>query len=89
MTVAAGTALTNIPNTFSIGPYKLQIMDAPIVSGNTSLTATADRMDTVLSAVLCANVTQTSVVTFSTNVATFTFTDPAATVKGHVLLIGT
>lgn len=89
MTTAAATESTalNYPS-FAWGPIKMQIMDMPIVSGNTSATATATRLSRVDYAILVAGVTQTAVPTYSTNVATFTFTDPAATVKGQVLLFG-
>lgn len=88
MSVAAATASANIPLTWSLGPYKIQVFDVPMVSGNTSVTVTADRMNTVLFGLLAPGVTQTAAPSYSTNVATFTITDPVATVKGQAIVIG-
>jgi hypothetical protein len=89
MTTAVATASTalNYPH-FSWGPVKVQIMDMPIISGDTVATATATRLSRVDYAILIAGVVQTAVPTYATNVATFAFTDPAATCKGQVLLFG-
>ena len=89
MTTAAATASTALSYpAFSVGPVKMQIMDIGIISGDDGATATADRLSQVDYAILVADVTQTAAVTYSGNVATFTFTDPAATVKGTVILLG-
>lgn len=89
MTVAAATNSTALAYpAFAWGAVKVQLMDMPIVSGNTSATATADRLSQVDYAILIGDVTQTAVPTYATNVATFTFTDPAATVKAQVILFG-
>lgn len=89
MSVAAATESTALAYpAFAWGPIKVQLMDMPLVSGNTSATATATRLSEVDYAILVADVTQTAVPTYSGNVATFTFTDPAATVKGQVILFG-
>lgn len=85
--VAASSSALAYPS-FAWGPIKCQIMDIGIVSGDTGATATADRLSEVDYAILIANVRQSSVPTFSGNVATFTFADPVATVKGSVLLFG-
>jgi len=89
MSVAVATSSTalNYPS-FAWGPVKVQLMDMPLVSGNTSATATADRLSRVDYAILVSSVVQTAVPTYSGNTATFTFTDPAATVKGQVILFG-
>lgn len=89
MTIAAATVSSALPApSFSIGPTKIQIMDIGIVSGDTGATATASSLSLVDYAILIANVRQSAVPTMSGNVATFTFVDPVATVKGHVLCFG-
>lgn len=90
MSVATSTVSTKAltAGSTSIGPTKIEIHDIGIVSGNTSATATATRLHVVDYAILMADVTQTAVPTYSTNVATFTFTDPVATVKGTIILFG-
>lgn len=89
MTVAAAANTSNLAYpAFAWGPIKMQVMDIGIISGDTSATATADRLSKVDYAILIANVVQSSVPTYSNNIATFTFTDPVATVKGSVLLFG-
>jgi hypothetical protein len=89
MSTAAAAAQTALAYpAFSWGPVKVQIMDIGIVSGDTGATATATNLSKVDYAILVAGVVQTAVPTYSGNVATFAFTDPAATVKGHVLLFG-
>lgn len=89
MSTAAATASTALAYpSFAWGPVKVQIMDVPLVSGNTSVTATATNLSLVDYAILICGVTQTAVPTYSTNVATFTITDPAATIKAQVILFG-
>jgi hypothetical protein len=89
MSTAAASASTALAYpAFAWGPVKVQIMDIGIVSGDTGATATAANLSKVDYAILVATVVQTAVPTYSGNVATFTFTDPVATVKGHVLLFG-
>lgn len=87
MTIALATQVTAVQPQ-SIGNIKIEIMDVPIVSGNTGATATALSLYRVDYAILSANVVQTAVPTYATNVATFTFTDPVATVKGQCILFG-
>lgn len=83
---AASTALGHPAR--SIGDIKMEIMDIGIVSGDTGATAAASGLSRVDYAILVANVTQTAVPTYSGKTATFTFTDPVATVKGSVILFG-
>lgn len=89
MSVSAAVASANIPRTYSIGPYKIQTFDINHISGDTTCVVTGDRMDTVLHAILASSVVQTSAPTYSTNSVTFTFTNPAATVYGQCIIIGT
>jgi hypothetical protein len=89
MSTAAAAASTSLGQlSRSIGDVKMQIMDIGIVSGDTGATATATGLSRVDYAILIADVTQTAVATYSQNVATFTFDDPVATIKGSVLLFG-
>lgn len=91
MTTAAATATTAITGGkfLTLGHIRMVVMDMPIVSGDTLATAAPAGLSTVVYAILVADVKQTAVPTYSTNVATFTFADPAATVKGQVILFGT
>lgn len=90
MSTAAATAITALGSAAarSIGDVKLEIMDIGMVSGDTGATATASSLARVDYAILIANVRQSAAPTISGATATFTFADPVATVKGHVLLFG-
>lgn len=90
MSVATSTASTALGSAGkrSIGDVNMEIHDISMASGDTSATATAKALSRVDYAILVADVTQTAVPTYSGAVATFTFTDPAATVKGSVILLG-
>ncbi len=89
MTTAAATASTALSYpAFSMGPVKVQIMDVPMISGDTAATATATRLSTVDYAILIGAPAQSAVPTYSDNVATFAFADPAATIKCQVILFG-
>lgn len=88
MSVSVAVAAANAGRTWSIGPFKIQLFDVPHISGDTTATVTADRMSTVHWGMLASSVVQTSAPSYATNVATFTFTDPAATVKGQAIVIG-
>lgn len=88
-TAASTTAITNLgAPTRSIGDVKIEIQELGIVSGDTAATATAQGLSRVDYAILVGDVIQTAFPTYSGNVATFAFTDPAATVKAQVLLFG-
>lgn len=90
MSVGVATALSagTQPTTFSLGPVKVQLMNYSAASGDTTMTATADTMTTVFYAVLTGGFVETTATTYATNVATFTFTDPAAARHGRVLIFG-
>ncbi len=75
------------PRSFSIGPWKMQIHNFSAASAATGGTITAAGLNTIIFACV-TGVTQTAAPTFSGNVATIAFADPAATVHGQVLLIG-
>lgn len=75
------------PRSMSIGPVKIQIKTIAAASADVSGTVTFDALSSV-DAVIQDCLTQTSVATFSGNVATLSFADPAATVVGIIIGIG-
>lgn len=87
MTAATGSAVSTLARTWSLGPIKIQVFNLAFISGDTTAVCTGDRMKTVYWG-LCTGVTQTAAPTYSNNAATFTFTDPAASVYGQAFLFG-
>lgn len=75
------------PRSWSIGPLKAQLIDFSAASGATGGTATADALSTAKWAIV-TGVTQSAAPTFSGNVVTIEFTDPAATVYGQIIVLG-
>lgn len=89
MSIAVAIASTALAYpSMSIGAVKLQIMDLPLISGDTGATARADRLSQVDYAIVIGAPVQSAVPTYSGNTATFTFSDPVATIKAQVLLFG-
>lgn len=80
-------SVTAEPRAFSIGPKKMQIMTFSAASADVSGTVTFDRLSRV-EYVIVSGLIQTAAPTFSANVATLAFTDPAATVHGQIIGIG-
>lgn len=85
MAFAAANATES--RSFSVGPLKIQIMTFSAASADTSGTATFSALQSV-EYVIVAGVTQTAAPTFSGNVATLAFVDPAATVYGQIIGFG-
>jgi 2-methylaconitate cis-trans-isomerase PrpF len=85
----SATASTAEPRSFSIGPKKVQIFNWGAASGDTSGTITADALNNAEQVIVGGGLTQSAVPTYSGNVVTLTFVDPAATVKGQLMVIGT
>lgn len=83
----AATALSGYPNSFSIGPLKIQVFTFSAASADTSGTITATGLSSIVGVVV-PGLTHTSAATFSGNVATLAFADPAATVYGTAIVIG-
>jgi hypothetical protein len=85
----AASNLTAEPRALSIGPVKLQLMTFTAVSGDTSGTITAsaiiDRIDQII---IDGGLKLTAAPTFSGNVATIAFADPAANAFGNIIVIG-
>ncbi len=79
--------LTAEPRAFSIGPLKMQIKTFTAASADTSGTVTFDGLSSVRM-VIFNSLVQSAAPTFSGNVATLTFVDPAATVHGQIIGFG-
>jgi hypothetical protein len=84
----AATNSTGEPRAYSIGPVKIQVLDWTCASGDTSGTVTADSLTSIISVIVGTGLLITTAPTFSGNVATLTFTDPAANRAGSVIVIG-
>ncbi len=84
----AATASTKEPRSFSIGPLKIQIFTFTAVSGDTSGTITATGLKEAFHVIVTGGLVYTAAPTFSTNVATLAFTDPAANAFGTAIVIG-
>lgn len=82
----AASNLTNEPRSFSIGPVKVQILTFTCVSGDTSGTVTADALSGVDAVVVPS--LSCSAISYSGNVATLTFADPAANRTGTIICFG-
>lgn len=81
------TNLAAEPRSFSLGPVKMQIKTLSAASADVAGTVTFDALSEVQS-VIITGVTQTSAPTFSGNVATLAFADPADDVFGVAIGIG-
>jgi hypothetical protein len=81
------TNLSSEPRSFSIGPVKIQIKTLTAASADVAGTITFDNLSSV-EAVQVTGLTLSAAPTFSGNVATLAFVDPAATVHGLVIGIG-
>jgi hypothetical protein len=85
----AAASLTAEPRSFSIGPWKEQIMTYSVASGDTSGTVTADSLTEIVAIIVdgvCG--VATAAPTFAGNVATLAFVNPAATRYGTIRVIG-
>lgn len=79
--------LTAEPRSFSIGPLKMQIKTITAASADVSGSITFDGLSNVV-AIQVSTLRLTAAATFSGNVATLAFTDPAATVHGVAIAFG-
>jgi hypothetical protein len=85
----AATASTKEPRSFSIGPLKVQIFTYSVASGDTSGTITATGLKEAFHVIVDGDCGRaTSAPTFSGNVVTLAFTNPAATKYGTAIVIG-
>lgn len=83
----AATASTAEPRSFSLGPLKCQIFTFSAASADVAGTITATGLSSI-SNVIVSGLTQTAAPTFSGNVVTLAFADPAATVYGTAIVFG-
>jgi hypothetical protein len=83
----SATSPTNESRAYSIGPQKVQQMNFSVASGDTSGTITFAGLSSI-DFIIVAGVVQTAAATFSGNVATVTFVDPAATRYGQAVAFG-
>lgn len=89
MAFAAVAISTNgLNRSQSLGPNKMQILNWTAASGDTSGTITADSLSRVDQVILSGAITLTAAPTYSGNVVTLAFTDPAADRWGQVICIG-
>jgi hypothetical protein len=75
------------PRAYSVGPLKAQLLNFSAASADTSGTATCPSLSSI---VFCqvSGLTLTAAPTFSGNVITLAFVDPAATVHGQIIAYG-
>lgn len=84
----AATASTKEARSFSIGPLKAQILTFTAVSGDSSGTVTATGLTTAMHIIMDGGLALTAAPTFSGNVVTLAFTDPAANAFGTLIVLG-
>lgn len=84
----AASNLSAEPRSFSGGPVKYQLMTWSVGSGDTSGTLTADSLSRIDMVYLSGGLTLTALPTYSGNVATIAFVNPAATRYGTALVVG-
>lgn len=84
----AATNSTKYPQSFSIGPLKCQILTWAAASADVSGTVTADKLSQAMHIIIDGAIHQTTAATYSGNVVTLAFADPAATVVGTCIVIG-
>jgi hypothetical protein len=84
----AASNLTAEPRAMSAGPYKIQLLTWTVASGDTAGTITCDSLYRVDQVYLSGGLTLTSAPTYSGNVVTLAFVNPAATRYGTALVFG-
>lgn len=84
----AASISTVEPRAISLGPVKMQIMTYSVASADVSGTVTATNLIRIQHIVVDGGLTLTAAPTFSGNVATLAFADPAATRYGTILVYG-
>ncbi len=84
----AATNLTAEPRAVSTGPYKIQFLTWSVASGDTSGTITVDGLYRADQVYLSGGLTLTAAPTYSGNVVTLAFVNPAATRYGTALVFG-
>lgn len=84
----AAVASTAEPRSFSIGPIKVQIFTWSAASADVAGTITATGLSSVNHVIIDGKMAHTAAPTFSGNVVTLAFADPAATVYGTAIVFG-
>ena len=84
----AAVASVPEPRSFSIGPKKVQIFTWSAASADVSGTVTATCLSRIDEIIMGGSLVLTAAPTFSTNVATLAFADPADDVYGTLICIG-
>lgn len=84
----AATASTAEPRSYSTGPLKEQIFTWSVASGDTSGTITATQLTSISHVIIDGGLIFTAAPSFSGNVVTLAFNDPAATNYGTCIVIG-
>lgn len=83
----AATSPTNESRAYSIGPQKIQQKNLSVASADVSGTVTMDRLSSI-DFVMVSGLALTAAPTFSGNVITLAFVDPAATRYGSIVAYG-
>lgn len=81
------SAPTREPRAFSIGPVKAQMVNLSAASADVAGTLTFDGLSSI-DFIVVTGLTLSAAPTFSGNVATLAFADPAATVHGQAIAYG-
>lgn len=83
----SASSLSAEPRAFSVGPLCQQLITFTVANGDTTGTVTCDSLREV---VFCqvSGITMTAAPTFSGNVITLAFVDPAATRHGQLIAYG-
>lgn len=86
---AAPTVITQLGSAGkrSIGDKFIEIQEMPVISGDVSATVTASALSRIDYCIVIG-VTLTGYPTYSGNTATLAFTNPLATLKAQLILIG-
>ena len=84
----AAVVSTSEPRAVSIGTVKQQILTWSAASADVAGTATATSLSSISHVLLDGGLILTAAPTFSGNVITLAFADPAATVYGTMIVYG-
>lgn len=84
----AATDSTTEGRKYSVGPLNAQVLTWTALSGDTTATITCDRLYLAQNILIDGGLTLTAAPTFSNNVVTLAFADPAASVFGTMIVYG-
>lgn len=83
----AATELSTEPRAWSVGPYKMKILSYSAASADVSGTVTVNDFSEVIMLVADEAIPGLTC-SYSGNVVTLAFTDPATTIGGRMMVIG-